>query len=79
MNYALIDNGVVINVIWLNPGNARDFPGAVMLNDVPAGIGDTYDGKSFYRDGERVLTWAEAAYKELTEAEAAYYEGVQEA
>lgn len=71
MNYALIDNGVVINVIWLNPGNARDFPGAVMLNDVPAGIGDTYDGESFYRDGERVLTRTEELAARLADAEAA--------
>ena len=79
MNYALIDSGVVTNVIWLNPGNADEFPNAVPLNDVPAGIGDTYDGEHFYRDGERVLTIAEAAYQELAEAQTAYREGVQEA
>ncbi|MBP3649106.1 MAG: hypothetical protein J6K73_04930 [Clostridia bacterium] len=79
MNYALIDNNVVVNVIWLDPSNAYEFPEAVPLNDVPAGIGDTYDGEHFYRAGERVLTPAEAAYQELAEAQTAYREGVQEA
>ena len=71
MNYALIEENRVVNLIWLNPGNARDFPGAVMLNDVPAGIGDSYDGKSFYRNGERVLTRTEELAARLADAEAA--------
>ena len=28
MNYALIENGVVTNLIWLYPANAADFPWA---------------------------------------------------
>lgn len=56
MNYALIENGIVTNIIWLYPGNASDFPNAVPLGDVPAGIGDTYADGAFYRDGERLLT-----------------------
>ena len=28
MNYALIENGVVTNLIWLYPANAAEFPGA---------------------------------------------------
>lgn len=61
MNYALIEDGVVTNVIWLHPGNASDFPNAVALNDIPAEIGDSYVDGAFYRDGERVLTAAEQA------------------
>jgi len=61
MDYALIENGVVTNVIWLLPQNAGDFPGAVALHDIPAGIGDTYVDGVFYRDGERVLTSIEQA------------------
>lgn len=61
MDYALIENGVVTNVIWLLPQNAEDFPGAVPLDDVPAGIGDTYKDGVFYRDGERVLMPIEQA------------------
>lgn len=67
MNYALIENGIVTNIIWLYPGNADEFPNAVPMNDVPAGIGDSYEDGVFYRDGERVLTEAEQA---MAEAEA---------
>lgn len=49
MNYALIENGVVTNLIWLYPANAAEFPGAVPLGDVPAAIGDTWDGTRFLR------------------------------
>lgn len=59
MNYALVEDGVVTNVIWLYPANASDFPSAVPMGDVPATIGDTWDGEHFYRNGERVLTFAE--------------------
>lgn len=79
MNYALIENGIVTNIIWLYPGNASDFPNAVPLGDVPAGIGDTYEDGVFYRDGERVLTPVEQALAEAYAAEKAYQEGVQEA
>lgn len=65
MNYALIDkNGVVINVIWLYPANADDFPGAMPMGDVLAEIGDTYADGSFYREGEKLLT-----VKEIMQAE----------
>lgn len=79
MNYAVIENGAVANIIWLNPANAHEFPGVVPIGDAPAGIGDTFDGECFYRDGERVRTYAEVAYHELDEAMTAYREGVQEA
>ena len=56
MVYALIENGIVANIIWLYSGNAADFPCAVPLGDIPAAVGDTYDGVHFYRDGVRVLS-----------------------
>ena len=56
MNYAIIENGVVGNVIVLRPANAGEFPGAVALHDRPVGIGDTYSEGKFYRDGAEVLT-----------------------
>lgn len=59
MNYALIENGIVENIIWLYPSNASDFPNAVALDDIPACIGDSYVNGVFYRDGEKVLTVAE--------------------
>lgn len=71
MDYAVIENGIVTNVIWLHYSNAHEFPDAVPLNGVPAGIGDTYDGEHFYRDGERVLTEVETLAVRLADAEAA--------
>lgn len=71
MNYALIDNGIVINMIWLYSGNASDFPTAVPCGDVPVAIGDTYDGEHFYRAGERVLTPLEQARKDAEDMQAA--------
>lgn len=63
MNYALIENGVVTNIIWLYPANAGDFPNAVPMNDYPVAIGDTWDGEFFYRNGEKVISNAEQAQK----------------
>lgn len=71
MNYALIENGVVTNIIWLYSGNAGDFPGAVPCGDVPVAIGDTYDGHDFYREGVRVLSPVEQARKDAEDMQAA--------
>ena len=65
MNYALIENGLVTNLIWLHPGNAEDFPSAVPLGDVPAAIGDAYTDGAFYRDGVKVLTAVEQAVADV--------------
>ena len=46
-NYALIDLGVVVNIIWLNPDNANEFPNAVDTNGLNVSIGDLYDGTKF--------------------------------
>lgn len=56
MNYALIENNVVTNIIWLADSNAHEFPNAVKLGDRPAGIGDTYENGKFYRNGVEILT-----------------------
>ena len=64
MNYALIENGVVTNLIWLYPANAAEFPGAVP-------IGDTWDGERFYRNGRPVLTAAEQAAADAQDMRAA--------
>lgn len=65
MEYALIRNSVVVNLIWLHPENADDFPSAVPYGDVPVAVGDIYDGGCFWRNGERVLTYAEQAAQEM--------------
>lgn len=77
MNYALIENGVVVNIIWLHPHNESEFPNAVAMNDRPVGIGDTYDGADFYRDGVKVLTPLEEAQAQIAELEA-YHAAMQE-
>ena len=71
MRYALIEGGIVTNVIVLNDRNASDFPTAVKLGDRPVGIGDTYTDGKFYRDGKEVLTPMEQAQAEITEYKAA--------
>ena len=71
MNYALIEDGVVTNIIWLYPSNADDFPSAVPMNDYPVAIGDTWDGTFFYRNGEKVLTRAEQEEANRQDMEAA--------
>ena len=55
MNYALIFDGVVVNMIQLHPMNADEFPNAVPLEDLPVHIGDTYADGKFYRDGVEVV------------------------
>ena len=74
MRYALIESGIVANVIALNDRNASDFPTAVKLGDRPVGIGDTYADGKFYSDGVEVLTPMEQAQAEMTEYKAALNE-----
>lgn len=71
MKYAIITDGVVTNIIWLYSGNAGDFPSAVPCGDVPAAIGDTWDGEHFYRAGEQVLAPLEQAQKDAEDMQAA--------
>ena len=59
MNYALIIDGVVRNIIRLHPTNAALFPNAVPMNSLPVAIGDTYEDGIFYRNGEKVITMEE--------------------
>ena len=74
MRYALIDSGIVANVIVLNDRNAGDFPTAVKLGDRPVGIGDNYADGKFYRDGAEVLTPLEHAQAEIDAYKAALNE-----
>ena len=71
MRYAIIEGGIGANIISLYPGNASGFPAAVPCGDVPAAIGDTWDGEHFYRNGERVLTPLEQARKDAEDMQAA--------
>lgn len=69
--YALVENGVVTNVMVLYPPSAAEFEGAVPCGEIPVAIGDTYDGEHFYRAGERVLTALEQALKDAEDMQAA--------
>lgn len=60
MNYALLNNGIVENVISINPGNAHEFPNAVPVGEYAVEAGDYFDGTSFYRGGVRVKSVSEA-------------------
>ena len=68
MNYALVENGVVANIIWLYEGNAHEFAGAMPMGDRAVQIGDTYENGAFYHEGARVMSRLEQ-----TEAEHAAY------
>lgn len=69
MNYALVENGTVVNIIWLNERNAGEWPGAVRLGERMVEVGDTYeDGRWFDRDGTEVLTALEATSQALDTA-----------
>jgi hypothetical protein len=81
MNYAVIQNDVITNVIYLSSANAHEFPDAVNVDQYPVDIGDNYIDGKFFRNGEEVLTYDE--YKEQTaqarlleEMDEAYREGV---
>lgn len=62
MTYAVIEDGIVTNIIWLHP--ATKFPNAVPCGNIPVAIGDTYEDGKFYRNGELLLSPVE----EMTEA-----------
>ena len=68
--YALVENGVVTNVMVLYPPSEAEFEGAVPCGDLPVAVGDTWDGEHFYRGGEKLdspLAVAQAEAQTLTE------------
>lgn len=54
MDYAQIKDGMVVNVLSIRQEQAGEFPDCVPMNDIPAGIGDTYAEGKFYREGLEV-------------------------
>ena len=71
MRYALVENGVVTNIIEMDKRDEQFFPSAVYTGDRPVGMGDTYTDGKFYRDGVEVLTPIEQAQAEIAEYKAA--------
>lgn len=74
MNYALVENGTVVNIIWLNERNEAEWPNAVRLGERMVEVGDTYTDGKFYRDGVEVLTPLEQAQAEIDAYKAALNE-----
>ena len=70
---ALIENGVVVNVLWCSD---RDPETDALIDtaDRPVGIGDTYTDGKFYRDGAEVLTPLEEALEQNADYEQALSE-----
>lgn len=77
-NIALVNrtSGMVINVIWGMIYQKKEFQTettqAVVIENLPVQIGDTYDGTDFYRAGEKIALVEDS----LTELDEAYKEGV---
>lgn len=67
MRYAIINNGIVENIIVLTPQTASEFPNSVACGDYPVAIGDTYENGVFYHDGEPLQT-IYAGISEMEEA-----------
>ena len=58
-NIAIVEDGIVANVIWGLIYNMDEFPNAVQIDDLAVQIGDTYADGMFYHNGEQVRTNAE--------------------
>ncbi len=51
MNFAIVEDGVVVNVIWLSASNREDYPNSVCVANRAVAIGDQYIDGAFLRDG----------------------------
>lgn len=61
-NMALIENGVVVNVLWCSDAEPETKT-LIDPGERPVGIGDIYEEGVFYRGGEEVLTPLEEEQK----------------
>lgn len=66
--YAIISAGKVINIAVAGKPIAENW---IHLGSLPVHIGDSFDGKDFYRDGDKVKTEEEILHEQLTEMETA--------
>ena len=74
MNFAIVDDGVVTNIIWLSASNRGDFPNSVCVANRAVAIGDQYIDGVFLRDGTPVPAYTEqieAMSNQIGELEAA--------
>lgn len=66
---ARIENGLITNLLWCSDSEPET-ESLIDPADRPVGIGDTYSGGKFYRDGEEILTPLEEALKTISEMKA---------
>lgn len=71
MNYALIENGVVVNTIILRTDDMDLFPNAAPTGGYPVQIGDAYKDGFFYRNGVQLKTNAQMQTDEREDMKAA--------
>ncbi len=67
---AEISNGVVSNILWCSD-RQQQTKTLIDIAQRPAGIGDSYDGLDFYRNGEKILRPIEQMEARLKDADAA--------
>lgn len=60
MNFALLDNGIVTNIIWIKPEQQSEFQPGAPTGDLPVMTGDTYENGKFYRYGKEITPEAPA-------------------
>ena len=71
MRYAIVEDGVVTNVVILYPGSEDVFPHAVPCERFAVEIGDTWDGTAFCREGEKVPGFQELELERMRDMQAA--------
>lgn len=72
--YAIIENNVVVNLIFLHPLNENEFPDAIPIGDFPVTMGDTYENGMFHRNGEVLKTNTAILQEDIADMKAALAE-----
>ncbi len=67
MNYAVIENRTVTNIIWLYPTAATENH-ILVPTGLSVAIGDTYENGRFYRNGAEIKTHEQLQYAEALTA-----------
>lgn len=71
MTMAKIEDGLVVNVFEILPGQEGEFPSAVCIDGRPTGIGDTYENGRFYHNGVECKTDSEMLAELLAQPDGA--------
>lgn len=71
MVMAQIENGVIVNIFEIIPGQEAEFPDAICIDGRPTGIGDTHENGKFYHDGVECKTDSEILAELLAQPDGA--------